>query len=108
MQAWLKLDAVVARAATGKIALCRYAELGRSTVDDNYELLGPLISEYGSLIANMYCSQLHVEDKYEPWLHHMHSLRHATQLEHPGGPGYPVPMLLQATWETSTQEPLGI
>ena len=54
MKAWLELEEVVGRAATaGKIALCRHNDLGRSSVDDNYEILAPLLTEYGSSPANM-------------------------------------------------------
>lgn len=51
IQRWLQLEDVVARAAKGKIALCRSADMDRSTVCDNYELLIPLVQEYGSFGA---------------------------------------------------------
>lgn len=54
LKEWLEIEEVVARAATtGKVALCRYVDLGRSTVDDNYEILAPLLKEFGSSPANM-------------------------------------------------------
>ena len=49
MKAWLDLPAVVDRATKGKICLVREAEITRTTVADNYELLMPLISEFGLL-----------------------------------------------------------
>ena len=48
IQEWLKLDAVVERAAKGQIVLAT-SKLSRDTVADNYELLGPLVSELGIL-----------------------------------------------------------
>ena len=49
---WLKLDALVARAANGKIALIRTEDIDRDTVCDNYELLVPLVKELGGLNAS--------------------------------------------------------
>ena len=51
IQEWLKLDAVVDRAAKGHLALAKSKTLTRDTVADNYEILGPLVAEYGTPVA---------------------------------------------------------
>lgn len=51
IQEWLKLDAVVDRAAKGHLALAKSKTLTRDTVADNYEILGPLVAEYGAPVA---------------------------------------------------------
>lgn len=48
IQEWLKLEAVVERATKGQIVLAN-SKLSRDTVSENYELLGPLVSELGIL-----------------------------------------------------------
>ena len=45
---WLKLDGLVARAATGKIADVSVLPLTRETVADNAEVLEPVLREFGS------------------------------------------------------------
>ena len=48
--AWMKLEGLVSRAATtGKMAVCATKELDRATVGDNYELLIPVLVNYGAL-----------------------------------------------------------
>lgn len=50
MKQWLTLQAVVDRAArAGKITELRGENIDRGTVADNYEVLLPLIKEYGVL-----------------------------------------------------------
>ena len=49
MQQWVKLEALVARAGQGKIALMNKTALDRESVADNHELLIPLVSEFGTL-----------------------------------------------------------
>lgn len=55
MQEWLKLEALVKRAAAeGKIASLSGA-IDRTSVTDNYELLIPLVSNYGTSMAYGNC-----------------------------------------------------
>ena len=49
IQEWMTLDAVVERAAKGRICLCNQKELCRDTVSDNHEVLGPVVSVLGIL-----------------------------------------------------------
>ena len=51
MNEWLKLEAVVSRGSKGKIAHCKSETIDRDTVADNYELLTPLVTHYGTLKA---------------------------------------------------------
>ena len=47
---WLKIDELVYRATTGKIALCIGPSIDRSTVAENHELLIPLVTQFGALL----------------------------------------------------------
>ena len=51
MKEWIKLEAVVSRATEGKIALMHGKNIDRTTVANNYELLLPLVANYGTLIC---------------------------------------------------------
>ena len=48
---WLKLEAVVARGAKGRVGLCQTEGCDRDTVADNYELLLPILENYGNYPA---------------------------------------------------------
>ena len=50
MKEWVKLEALVSRAAGGKIALMHSKAVDRTTVADNYELLLPVVANYGPSI----------------------------------------------------------
>jgi len=71
MSEWLKLEALVTRASQGKIALYHSKEVSRTTLEDNHELLIPLISNYGILIqflkmslVPLLCNILYVNSSY--------------------------------------------
>lgn len=53
--AWMKIEALVSRAAThGKLAMCNTAQLDRTTVADNHELLIPILATYGGFLASAF------------------------------------------------------
>ena len=52
MKEWLKIEALVSRGSSGKVALCKSETIDRDTVSDNYELLTPLVTHYGNLKAS--------------------------------------------------------
>lgn len=52
MAEWVKMEELVKRATSGRIALCKKEAIDRSTVADNYELLTPLVTHYGILLCN--------------------------------------------------------
>ena len=59
MKEWIKLEALVSRAADGKIALMHAKNIDRTTVANNYELLLPLVANYGTLIyLNSYVTKI--------------------------------------------------
>lgn len=71
MSEWLKLEALVTRASQGKIALYHSKNVHRTTLEDNHELLIPLISNYGILIqflkmslVPLICNILYVNSSY--------------------------------------------
>ena len=53
MSEWLKIEALVTRASQGKIALYQSNVLTRTTLENNHELLIPVISTYGILMQLM-------------------------------------------------------
>lgn len=56
VNAWMKLDLVVSRAAGGKIAEVG-KKMDRQSVADNADVLEPLIQHFGTL-AELFCKQV--------------------------------------------------
>ena len=55
---WLQLEAVVARGAKGKVSICQTDHCDRNTVADNYELLLPILTNFGNYPAlTIFCSK---------------------------------------------------
>ena len=106
MLEWLKLDAVVSRAAHGKIALCNSKTMDRSTVTDNYELIAPLVTHYGILIAIKVTPKISTNIIMRPIVvrckirnkTNLYPARYATELGIVGRPCGQIPLLLPTSW----------
>ena len=47
VEEWMEMEELVSRASKGTIALVRKNTIDRDTVSDNYEMLAPILTNFG-------------------------------------------------------------